>query len=226
MNSRSSRVQDRLQHIFKCTQNLKHKKVLEVEESQFRWRNCIAQLTLTQSTQSSRLCPWRWNWTPRWSKTMELNLFMCIRVNLAFSCSSLSALLVNLAFAGGDAGVTRRDLSLPRALAPSECVNVLWLWPEVVMSWVEHGTWSARSRSWMSGEESSSSSRDKGPGKSRPRPLIEHGAAEIVVTTGTVIEADLVLQQAESSNVDETDPPTLNTLPLRWSLPLRLLLWW
>ena len=32
---------------------------------------------------------------------------------------------------------------------------------------------------------------------------------------GLVFEADLVLQQTESLNADETDPPRLNTLPLR-----------
>ena len=46
------------------------------------------------------------------------------KVNLAFSSLHFSALLVGLALCCGDAGVTSGDFSLPRALAPSECVNV------------------------------------------------------------------------------------------------------
>ena len=41
------------------------------------------------------------------------------------------------------------------------------------MSRVEHGTWSARSGSRMNGEESSSSSRDEGPGDPHPKALAE-----------------------------------------------------
>ena len=55
------------------------------------------------------------------------------------------------------------------------------------MSQFEHETWSARSESRTYGEESSSSSRDKGPGRSRPEPLIVHSTAELGVTVGSLV---------------------------------------
>ena len=46
------------------------------------------------------------------------------------------------------------------------CVNEFSSWPSVVKSRIEHGMCFARSKSWVSGEKSSSSPRDMGPGKS------------------------------------------------------------
>ena len=52
-------------------------------------------------------------------------------------------------------------------------------WPQVVMSRVERGTWSARSKSWVSGEESSSSSRDTGLGKSHTLAFAEFAGSSV-----------------------------------------------
>ena len=60
---------------------------------------------------------------------------------------------------------------------------------------------------WMSGEESLSSSRDQ---RVRADHILKHRRKLL----GLVFAAEPGLLQAESSNVEETDPPTLNTLQL------------